>query len=386
MKELAIIGAGYMAKIVAEEARRKEIKTCCFSNDLNSVAKEAVDTFYPVSIFEKDKIVEICREVGVEGVFATTELTIEIAAYVADKLGLISNPLDIMQRITNKVYVREKTTDVEGLSSPTFCLLHKGEAAPQIRRFPVIVKPGQLGGKRGITVVNNDGELVAALAYAWDAIGNREQPVIIEEYLSGGAEYSVEGLSYQGEHYIIQVTEKISSGPPHCVELGHMQPARLSVEMRRKVEEVVKRILLRLNVRNGASHTEIKVLQDRIYLIEVNFRPGGDHIAYPLTELSTGYPYIGGAIDIAMGCFHAPLLDHTEQKYAGVLFVTNQTAYLKELLETGETKPWMYQINRVSKKLQDITHNDGYHTNYIMYAASDTIPSELELLIDRNNK
>ena len=43
---------------------------------------------------------------------------------------------------------------------------------------------------------------------------------------------------------------------------------------------------------NGATHTEIKIVNGDIYLIEINARPGGDHIAHPLTMLSTGYDYL----------------------------------------------------------------------------------------------
>ena len=114
MKKIAIIGAGYMAKIIAEEARKKKVKSICFSNDLDSVAKESVDLFCPISIFEKDKIIDVCKSENVNGVIATTELTIEIANYVAEKLGLITNPLDVMKKITNKAYVRNMTNGITG--------------------------------------------------------------------------------------------------------------------------------------------------------------------------------------------------------------------------------------------------------------------------------
>ena len=112
--------------------------------------------------------------------------------------------------------------------------------------------------------------------------------VLIEEFLSGGQEYSVESLSYHGKQYIIQVTQKDSSGPPHCIELGHHQPAKLSKDEKSLVEKAVSEALSAAGITNGPCHTEIKMIDGKIYLIEINGRPGGDHIAYPLTELSTG--------------------------------------------------------------------------------------------------
>ena len=52
------------------------------------------------------------------------------------------------------------------------------------------------------------------------ALYSRIDGVLIEQYLSGGQEYSVESLSYKGKPYIVQVTRKITSGPPRCLELG----------------------------------------------------------------------------------------------------------------------------------------------------------------------
>lgn len=378
MKKIAIIGAGYMARIIAEEARKKKVKSICFSNDLDSVAKESVDLFCPISIFEKDKIIDVCKSENVNGVIATTELTIEIANYVAEKLGLITNPLDVMKKITNKAYVRNMTNGITGLSTPEFYLISNEKEIDRVNKFPVIVKPTQLGGKRGITVANNEDELRKAVKYAQEAIGQREQKIIVEEFLNGGNEYSVEGLSFGGKHYIIQVTEKISSGAPHCVELGHRQPANISSEMRKRIEKVLTGVFDRLQLKNGASHTEIKIIDNRIYLIEINFRPGGDHIASPLTELSTGYSYIGGAIDIALGCFEEPHIEQNKQKYAGVLFVTKQTKKYEKFFNGYENEEWMYKINHVSKELQDITHNDGFNTNYIMYCSEKGIPKGLE--------
>lgn len=377
MKKIAIIGAGYMAKIIAEEAHKKQVESICFSNDVNSVAKESVDLFYPISIFDKDKIIEICKQENVSGVISTTELTIEIANYVAKRLGLVSNPLDVMEKITNKAYVRKMTEKIEGLSTPEFYIISDEKDISKINKYPVIVKPTQLGGKRGITVANNEKELNSALKYAYQAIGQRKQNVIVEEFLNRGKEYSVESLSYCGCHYIIQVTEKISSGAPHCVELGHRQPANIDFDLRIKIEEVLSKVFERLQLMNGASHTEIKIIDNSIYLIELNFRPGGDHIAFPLTELSTGYSYIGGAIDIALGCFSEPYIDYEKQKYAGVLFVTKQTSQYERFLKGFENKEWMYKVNYVSKELQDITHNDGFNTNYIMYCSEKGIPDEL---------
>jgi biotin carboxylase len=374
MKKLAIIGSGRMAWIMGKMAHEMGYQTYCFSNVAPEFIKEAIDVFYDISIFEKERIRNICNELKVDGVIATTELTIAIAAYVATELGLPTMNYNIATLITDKYRNRECCKKLKDLKQPEFIRIDSEAELKNIGfDYPIILKPTSRGGKRGIIVVDNSQELNEAYKYAKE--NSQEDPVIIEQYITGGQEYSVESLSCNGIHYIIQVTEKITSGPPHCVELGHQQPAQLSNQLRSKVECAIKDGLTAIGIDNSACHTEIKIKGDEIYLIEFNARPGGDHIAWPLTELSTGYNYIKGAISIASGTFAGVDYSKFINHYSGVFFVTKQSAYLKQLLYDCEKYQWFYQRNIVSDQLQTLEHNDCYNTNYIMYKAEKERPN-----------
>lgn len=364
MKKIAIIGSGVIAVPIAERARELGIETYCFSFNSHDVACNVVDHFCEVNIFDIEKITEICLENKVGGVIPTTELTILPAAKVADSLGLIGNPITAAEEITNKYLTRKKVRNVKNLNQPKYWHYVEGEL-PKVDRYPVIVKPIAAGGKRGICVVNEVSELEHAVELALPY--SKVKGVLIEEYLDGGTEYSVESLSYKGKNYVIQVTQKDTSGPPHCNELGHHQPARLSDEMRSKVEEVISDMLTVVDIQNGSSHTEIKIINDEIYLIEINARPGGDHITHPLTELSTGYPIISGMIWIALDEFagHEPI--DLEKNYAGIYFVTEETLYLKPLFDCCTDYPWLYRKHQVSEIPSKIVFNDEDGLNYFIY-------------------
>ncbi|HBK02663.1 MAG TPA: hypothetical protein DDY77_06515 [Clostridiales bacterium] len=362
--KLAIIGSGYMARIIAERAKELKIESHCFSNDDNSVAVNVADFFHNVSILDLDNLLLECEKIGINGVVATTELTIFPAAYVAKSMNLPGNNIEVAKYITDKTVVREKVKNIANLFQPAFWKCD-GSIVPQVNYFPVIVKPIAAGGKRGLSVVNSVSEMKQAIREA-QAV-SKVKGALVEEYLAGGQEYSVESLSYEGRHYILQITQKDSSGPPHCVELGHHQPADLSEEMKNMVKEVVKNALIATGITNGPCHTEIKIINGRVYLIEINGRPGGDHIAFPLTELSTGYPYITGIIQAALGKLDETKLLNLEHNYCGVYFVTTQTAYLKKIFDNCDKEPWFYKKKFVSEELHPITHNDGFNTNYFMY-------------------
>ncbi len=377
MDKIAVIGSGIMAKVVGDRARELGIESHCFSYDSSDIACNAVDYFHEVNIFDTDEITRICLENKVTGVIATTELTILPTAKVASNLGLNGNLVKAAEEITNKYLTREKVNKVKGLNQPRFWNYVEGDI-PQMDKFPVIVKPVAAGGKRGIRVVWSQKELIEAVGRALPF--SRVKGVLIEEYLEGGTEYSVESLSDHGRNYVVQITQKDTSGPPHCNELGHHQPASLSEGMRREVEYVISKMLAAVGIENGPCHTEIKIIEGKVYLIEINARPGGDHITYPLTELSTGYPFVSGIIWIALNQFagHEPI--NLEKNYAGIYFLTEETAYLKPIFDECQKFPWLYAKHQVSEGPSKIIFNDEEGLNYFIYFDKEGKPDIKALL------
>lgn len=381
-KKLAIIGSGEAALIIADEAKKMEIETHSFSNNSHDRVCGHSTYHHIVDIFDINKIVEICQQNDVSGVIATTELTISIAAKVSSILGLTGMDVSVAEMITDKGYVRDKLHNLKIIKQPWYKIWNIGESLPKIDSFPVVVKPTALGGKRGVTVVKYKDSFADAIDYSVNNMPQNKQRVIIEEYIGGGQEYSVESMSFNGKHRVIQVTEKITSGPPHCVELGHMQPANLSDEIRTKIEWGIEELLEALEVDNTVSHTEVKVVNDEIFLIELNARSGGDHIAYPLTHLSTGYPFIQGAINIAMGDCILPDTKILEKNVCGVIFVVKQTERFKSLFDTCENYGWLYKKNKTTEELLEIVNNHSFDTNYFIFKSdSHQIPEEIKCLL-----
>ena len=101
MERLAIIGTGYMAKIIGMRAKELGIEAHCFSIDDHSVAAK-VATFHHVNVLDSDGLTEECEKIGIDGVVATTELTILPANHVASNLGLVSNDIEVARNITDK--------------------------------------------------------------------------------------------------------------------------------------------------------------------------------------------------------------------------------------------------------------------------------------------
>lgn len=366
-KKLAIIGGGRMASIFSLNAHDMDIETHCFSLENGIVSKNDFDYIHCVNIFELDRVLDICDELNIDGVVATTELTIPVAAYISEQLGLVGISYDVSKKITNKLRNRKITQNIKDLDQPQFKIIYSEEELKNTQiNFPAILKPTSKGGKRGVIVLQDRDNLSKDFKYAIEE-SNGELPLILEEFIEGDIECSIESLTYNGNHYIIQITEKVTSGPPHCVELAHHQPANISAEVRTKLERVIKDSLSAIGLTNGPCHTEVKIKNENIYLIEFNARPGGDHIAYPLTELSTGYNYIKGAIEIALGEFDGVEFDKFKNNYSGVIFIVEQTKEFLDIFNNCQDEDWLFLKHQASDDLKKIIHNDGFGYNYFIY-------------------
>ena len=186
--------------------------------------------------------------------------------------------------------------------------------------YPVIVKPTDRSGSRGITKLDSPNGLAEAIENA--KLQGFEKKVLVEEFATG-QEYSVEYISWQGEHHFLALTHKYTTGAPGFIETGHLAPAPVSEKTVERVKAVVSHALNSLGNRYGASPSELKIDADgRIMLIEIGGRMGGDFIGSDLVELSTGVDYVRAVIDTALG--ERPALTHKAHSAAAVRFVFSQ--------------------------------------------------------------
>ena len=246
-------------------------------------------------------------------------------------------------------------------------------------RYPLIVKPTDRSGSRGIYKVSRPEELPAAVALAREP--SFEKKVLAEEFAEG-REYSVEYLSWQGEHHFLAVTEKFTTGAPLFVETGHLQPPEhMDSDTLAKIRALVPRVLDSLGVRYGASHTELKI-DDRgeIRLIECGARMGGDCIGSDLVKLSTGVDFVRAVIETACGV--EPRLEAAgEKRVAAVRFLFN-AADLDALERIRREDPEaLYRVSEIlpidGREIRDSSTRYGY---YILTADS---PEKMKALLQK---
>lgn len=364
-KRLAIIGAGEAAKPYLDSAKVKGVHTVCFGQYADSLYREDCDTFVDVSIFDVDRITESCKALQIDGIVPSSEISTEVAAQVAHRLHLRGNSVIGGFAARNKYIMRQRVAKLSSVRQPRFSLLEEAQDFP----LPAIIKAPDSCGKRGITLVQTRSEWNAAVTYAKQYSSNGQ--VLVEEYIAGGQEYSVECLSSDNHHQIIQITQKDSSGPPHFIELGHHQPAHLEDTERFLLERATHDILTVLGIHNGLSHLELKFKNGDIFFVEIGARGGGDRIADTLVGLSTDFDYFGAAIDVALGQYtYRPAYSRC---HAGIYFLCKQSEALLPLFKAAGSAEWCREYSLKNTTLQTVTTNGGDMSGYFIYSADHKI-------------
>lgn len=299
-QKIAIIGASYLQLPLIEKAKEMGYETHVFAWAAGDVGEAAADWFYPISIVEKEQILEVCREVGICGICSIgSDLAMVAVNYVAEQLGLTGNSAEATAKSTNKHLMR-RAFEACGDPSPKSVLVDDTTDLEMLQlTYPIIVKPIDRSGSRGICRLADGSGLREAVQNAM-AQGFVKK-ALVEEFAEG-QEYSVEFVSFQGVHHFLAMTHKYTTGAPHFIETGHLEPAPVDEATVARVKAVVSHALDSLELKNGASHTELKIAPDgTIRLIEIGGRMGGDCIGSDLVPYSTGYDFVKMVVDIACG-------------------------------------------------------------------------------------
>lgn len=363
-KKVVIIGANDFQNPLILKAKELGYETHVFAWKDGSIGEKTADFFYPISIVEKEEILEKCREIKPDAVLTiASDLATITVNYVASKLGLTCNSLECTEISTNKFKMRQAFKKAN-IPVPKFEIVDENTNLDILNgmEYPLIVKPTDRSGSRAINKILKKEELSDAIKLAVE--NSFEKKAIVEEYIDGD-EFSAESISFHGKHNFLTVTRKQTTGYPHFIETGHIEPAGLSEEMIEKIKNAILPALDSLKIENGASHAEFKITPNGdIRIIEIGARMGGDCIGSDLVKISTGYDYVKMVIDVALG--KEPVLEKVSvPKIAVIKFIFNKED-LDELEKIKKEKPEkIYFVSEIKDfgghKIVDSSSRYGYY-------------------------
>ena len=307
MKKILLLGGSAQQVVAIETAKRLGYYTvlCDFLED--NPGQYVADKFYLVSTTDREAVLKVAKKENIDGVIAyASDPAAPTAAYVAEVMGLFGNPLESVEILCNKGKFREFLKD-NNFCAPNAKGYFDTEAAELdikngIYALPVIIKPVDSSGSKGVTVVYNLADLSEAIHNAFSF--SRSHRVIVEEYIEKNHKYLI------GGDIFVKNGKIVLWGLLNChrdntvnslVPVGKSYPLMLAETDINTVKNTLQDIVEKLKISNGAMNVELVVdAMHRVWPIDIGPRNGGNMIP-DLLGYIFGVDVVEMSVKTAMG-------------------------------------------------------------------------------------
>jgi len=297
MKRLLILGASIAQVPFIRTAKKMGCFVGIVDYNPSAPAIEFADEYYECSLNDVDGVLKSAKEFKADGITCgASDVGVLTAAYVCKDLDLPALSIETANKVKDKGAMIQAFHSCN-VAHPSYQVVDSISETIQMD-FPIITKPIDNSGSRGINVAHSESELEFALQNSFSC--SKSGRVIVEEYLDG-PEVSVEILVQDGEPYVLQVTDKITSGEPHFIEIGHSQPSQLPPLDIEAIKKLAYNATKAVGIINGCGHAEIKLTSKGPKMVEIAGRLGGDFITTVLLPISTGVNISEYEISRALG-------------------------------------------------------------------------------------
>lgn len=302
-KTIVFLGGAAPQLVAVERAKDMGYRTVVCDMDPNVPGATTADHFYEVSTTDLDGIISVVRGVGASGVVAyATDRAASTAALAARACGLPGNDPDAVATFCDKGRFREFLSK-NGFAVPRSQVVRAGDV-PDLSdmRFPLIVKPTDSAGSRGVSVVRERVQLVGALELATSF--SRNGRLIVEEYVERSHLHTI-GL----ELYAVS-GEVVTWGLMNCVRdprVNELVPGgeSLPLELGRAEENLLRQEVSRLVSLSGILTSAFNmeaVIDERgeVYFLDAGPRSGGNMLPQ-FIQMASGADMISATIEASVG-------------------------------------------------------------------------------------
>lgn len=296
-RSILVFGVGELQQSIISRAKKMNLYVVGIDPCEDAYCKDDCDAFEVVGGQDFIGTIEVAKKYNVSAIVtAATDKPLVMMARVAKELSLSFYSVETAEWSTDKFQMKQRFLE-GGVPCARGRLIHNSEKAQDFN-FPLICKPRDNSGSRGVKLCRDLTELDSCIKEALEV--SKLDTVLVEEFIEG-QEFSIESLHYDGKSEVIQFTEKKTTEFPYNVELGHKQPANLTDDQRNQISDIISKIASCMHFENCPSHTELKINERGIFVIETSPRLGGDYITSTLTPLSTGINLEDQLLHIALG-------------------------------------------------------------------------------------
>lgn len=362
-KKVMILGASILQLPAIQQAKAMGYKVVAVDMNPNAIGfqEDGIEKEI-ISTIDIAAVVEAAKRHEIDGIMTlASDMPMRTVAAVAKEMGLVAITDETALKATNKAVMRQALREHQVPIPKFFKVSNEEEYLQAVVQFTCafIVKPADNSGSRGIFKIEDlsDHKMISE-AYAYSRQQSRNGDVVVEEYMYG-PEVSVETLTVNGTCHVIQITDKLTTGAPHFVEMGHSQPTSLDAVTVQRIREVAVAANKAVGITNGPSHTEIIVTEEGPKIVELGARLGGDCITTHLVPLSTGVNMVECCIKIALG--EEPDIQQKHSKGSAIRYFQQNAGMVKQItgIEEAEKIDGVKQVSIVHGVGEAITEIDS---------------------------
>ncbi len=358
MKKILLLGGSAQQIVAIKIAKKLGYYTVLCDFLADNPGQFVADKFYLISTTDKDAVLQVAQKESVDGVLAyASDPAAPTAAYVAEKMELPGNPYSSVDILCNKDKFREFLAR-NGFNTPIAKGYEKIENAlvdlkNNYYKYPVIVKPVDSSGSKGVGKINSYDEaekkIICAMEYS------RSKKIVVEEYVKKfGYQVAGDGLSIDGKlvfrYFANDHFNKKCVNP--FVPVSASFPYNMSEDVQNKIHNEIQRLLNLLHMQTSTYNFDIRIDSDyNVYLMEVAPRDGGNYIP-DVIKYATGWDLVECSVKAAMGEKIEILPICTKGFYSYFAVHSLKDGILDKVLISEEAKKHIIE-NHIIKKMGD---------------------------------
>lgn len=363
MKTLLLLGGSAQQVVAIETAKRLGYRTvlCDFLPD--NPGQYTADKFYLVSTTDREAVLEVAKKENADGVLAyASDPAAPTAAYVAETLGLPTNPCNAVETLCNKDRFRDFLRE-NGFNTPVSKGYRNAEVVKAdipMFRLPVIVKPVDSSGSKGVTVLRSWDGLDKALAFAFSF--SRAHRIVVEEFIEKKHPYLIGGDIFVSDGKVVlwgllncHRDERVNP----LVPVGKSYPLLLEKDDVRHVQETLQNMIDKLGIRFGSMNVELVIdSSNRVWPIDIGPRAGGNMIP-DLLGMIFGVDLVEMAIQTAMGEALTGNIGSGSGYFATYNLHSTRGGIYKQILFSNELKSYLKRICLYKKSGERVERFDN---------------------------
>jgi len=300
---LLIIGGSYEQEPLIKKAQKLGYTAIVIDLNEDASGYLIADHRRKISTTDIDGAIKIAKEFNIIGVLTnSSESAIVTVSKVSEALSLPGIPVEVAICATDKEFMKKKFKEFNIPTSDYIIATSLNEAKENILRlnFPVIIKPVDGAGSRGVLRIDDIEELDFAFNYSINY--SKKKRCIIEEFVEG-IELSSDAMTYNGETEVLAISDKEKYvSDKNYVSMNIVYQARFSQKEISIAKELVKQVTKSVGIKEGPSHTEIiRRKKNDFVVIETAARGGGFFTFSKVVPAISGLDTLEQIINLAVG-------------------------------------------------------------------------------------